>query len=354
MLTIDGSLGEGGGQILRSSLALSMCLNTPFRIINIRRARKKPGLRRQHLAAVNAATVVSAAHVEGAALGSRELNFIPRQISAGNYDFDIGTAGSTTLVVQTILPALLIAKGSSHLRVKGGTHNPLAPTFDFLDLSFFPLINRMGPKVSGHLEIPGFYPAGGGIMHVDIEPAPKLKPIQLIERGEILEMRALAMLANLPQHIAERELQVIGSQLGLNQRALSLRYLDTATGPGNVVNVVVRGRHITEVFTGFGERGVRAEAVAKKVVKSVRRYLDAEIPVGEHLADQLLVPLALAGSGSLLTLRPSRHTTTNMAVIKQFMTIQFAQQETAADVWRIALETGDDDGGAAIPASLEF
>ena len=345
MLTIDGCIGEGGGQILRSSLALSMCLNTPFRIINIRRARKKPGLRRQHLAAVNAATAVSAANVEGAALGSRELKFIPRHISAGNYDFDIGTAGSTTLVVQTILPALLLAKGSSHLRVKGGTHNPLAPPFDFLDLSFFPLINRMGPRVSGNLEVPGFYPAGGGILHVDIEPAPKLKPIQLVERGEILEMRAIAMLAYLPQHIALRELQVIGSELGLNQRALHLRYVDTAHGPGNVVNVMVRSSHITEVFTSFGERGVRAEIVAKRVVQSVRRYLDAGVPVGEHLADQLLVPLALAGSGSFMTLRPSRHTATNMAVIKRFMYIQFAQQETGTDAWRVTIETENGNEG---------
>src|SRR5262245_57066518 len=169
ILTIDGSHGEGGGQILRSSLALSMVTGTPFRIENIRAKRKKPGLMRQHLTAVNAARQVSSAGVDGAAIGSTELVFHPGTVRPGDYQFAVGTAGSTTLVLQTVLPALLCAGGSSRLSFEGGTHNPFAPPFDFLERAFLPLMNRMGPKVAATLERPGFYPAGGGRFTVTIE-----------------------------------------------------------------------------------------------------------------------------------------------------------------------------------------
>lgn len=162
MLNIDGAMGEGGGQILRSALALSLCLEQAFRMVNIRAARKRPGLMPQHLVAVKAAATIGDAEVDGATLGSQTLQFVPRGVKAGEYRFDIGTAGSTTLVLQTILPALLTAAGPSRLFLLGGTHNPLAPPFDFLAHAFVPLINRMGPRLRVQLERPGFYPVGGG------------------------------------------------------------------------------------------------------------------------------------------------------------------------------------------------
>src|SRR5512138_2046230 len=162
MITIDGSQGEGGGQILRSALALSLVTGKPFRIENIRARRQKPGLMRQHLTAVNAAVEIGAAHVSGNTVGSSELTFAPTALRSGEYHFVVGTAGSCTLVLQTVLPALIIAEGSSEIRLEGGTHNPAAPPFDFLAGAFLPLLNRMGPDVRAALERPGFYPAGGG------------------------------------------------------------------------------------------------------------------------------------------------------------------------------------------------
>jgi len=339
MLTIDGTTGEGGGQILRSSLSLSLCLGRPFRIINIRAARSKPGLRPQHLAAVNAAAKVANAKVTGAELSSQELVFIPGRISPGDYHFDIGTAGSTTLVLQTVLPALLIADGPSHLKLEGGTHNPNAPSYDFLAKSFIPLINRMGATVTAQLERAGFYPKGGGVLEISIEPARQLQlqPLELLVRGEILRKNAVAMLAHLPQHIAQRELKVVRNSLGIGPDHLEIRYLSSAYGQGNAVCVYIESQNITEVFTAFGERGVRAEQVAGKVVRQARRYLGAVVPVGEQLADQLLLPMALAGGGSFVTLTPSLHTKTNAAVIEQFMDARIDYNELGKDRWRITI-----------------
>lgn len=179
MIIIDGSIGEGGGQILRTALALSMVTGQPFRIENIRAGREKPGLLRQHLTAVNAAATICTATVDGAAIGSRELTFTPEKAKPGEYTFSIGSAGSTTLVLQTVLPALLTADGPSSLTLEGGTHNPHAPPIDFLERTFLPLINRMGPTVTVTLERAGFYPAGGGRVVVKIQPAAKLSSVHL-------------------------------------------------------------------------------------------------------------------------------------------------------------------------------
>src|ERR1051325_4105851 len=208
MITIDGSFGEGGGQILRTSLALALVTGKPFRIERIRAGRKNPGLLRQHLTAVNAAAQIGRAEVAGASIGSRELTFAPQAVTAGSYHFAVGTAGSATLVLETVLPALLIADGPSALVLEGGTHNPYAPPFDFLDKTFLPLVCMMGPRVAARLERHGFYPAGGGKFIVDIEPAARLGRIELDERGDITGRRARALIANLPRQIAERELSV--------------------------------------------------------------------------------------------------------------------------------------------------
>lgn len=324
MLTIDGSHGEGGGQILRTSLALSLVTGKSFRIEKIRAGRKSPGLLRQHLTAVNAAVEVGSANVAGATIGSRELTFTPGQITPGNYHFAVGTAGSATLVLQTILPALLIASAPSRLTLEGGTHNPFAPPFDFLAKSFLPLISRMGSRVTAELERPGFYPAGGGKFSVEVEPAVSLKRLDIAERGKIKQRRGRAIVANLPRHIAEREIDIIRRKMSWNADWLAAEVIDNSHGPGNIVMIEVESEHVTEVFTGFGERGVRAEAVAEKAVQGARRYLSTEVAAGEYLADQLMLPLAMAGGGSFTTLPLSRHATTNIDMIRKFLDVEIS------------------------------
>ena len=336
MLTIDGSRGEGGGQILRSSLALSIVTGRPIRIEKIRAKRDKPGLRRQHVTAVRAAAAICGGKPSGDEIGSRELRFEPRPVRAGDYMFDIGSAGSTTLVLQTILPPLLLADGRSTIELKGGTHNPFAPPFDFLDRAFVPLINRMGARVALMLERPGFYPAGGGRMRVEVEPAGRLLPIHLTQRGKILRRLCRAAVSNLPEHIAERELATVASALDWPQECLESRRYQGSFGPGNVVTIEVESEHVTEVFTGFGRRGIPAETVAGEVATEARRYLEAGVPVGEHLADQLLLPLALAEGGEFITVEPSLHATTNIEVIQQFLEVPILI-EKAEQNWRVVI-----------------
>jgi RNA 3'-terminal phosphate cyclase (ATP) len=329
VLEIDGSWGEGGGQILRTALGLSLATQQAFRISRIRAGRQKPGLQAQHLAAVNAAAAIGGAALQGAALNSQDLVFQPGKVTPGEYAFSVGTAGSAALVLQTVLPALITAGGPSSLVLEGGTHNPLAPPFEFLAGCFLPLIRRMGPSVKIKLDRHGFFPAGGGKMRVVIEPAARLSPLQLAERGAVLRCRATATIANLPRHVAERELKVLKRELRLD--AGDLRICEVKShGPGNVAVVEVESADVVGVFTGFGELGVRAEAVAHALAKDVRHYLDADVPVSESLADQLLLPMALAGEGSFLTVPLSSHTRTNLEVIRQFLPID-STVETAGD-----------------------
>jgi RNA 3'-terminal phosphate cyclase (ATP) len=322
MITIDGSLGEGGGQILRTALALSLVTTEPFRITKIRAGRKKPGLLRQHLAAVEGAVAVGGAVAEGAVLSSQELVFKPGKVAPGQYEFAVGTAGSATLVLQTVLPPLLLGTGPSQLTIEGGTHNPQAPPFDFLDQAFLPILNRMGPSVTAALHRIGFYPAGGGKFTVTIRPVDKLKPVHIPERGEIKARSARALFSNLPAQVGERELKVIKAKLGWAEESLRLEQVPS-NGPGNVLLLELVSEHITEVFAGFGQRGVLAETIADAVAYEVRDYLAAGVPVGEHLADQLLIPIALAGGGSFVTSRITQHTQTNIEIISRFLPAHF-------------------------------
>jgi RNA 3'-terminal phosphate cyclase (ATP) len=330
MLHIDGSEGEGGGQILRTSLSLSMITGTPVRIRNIRAKRSRPGLMRQHLTSVQAAAQVSGARVEGGAVGSGEITFTPSTVRPGEYTFETGTAGSTTLILQTLLPALLCTKGPSRITLEGGTHNPAAPPFEFLDRVFLPLIRRMGPRVEATLEKAGFYPAGGGCLTVSVDPAGGLTGFDLLERGEIRERRASVMLANLPSHIAEREAQTVAKLTSWDPSRIRICHVDSA-GPGNALVLELESEALTEVFTAFGELGVPAETVAEKAVREMRRYFAAGVPVGEHLADQLLLPLSLAGAGSYRTLSLSLHARTQVDLIPRFLGVM--------------IEVEDGDGG---------
>jgi RNA 3'-terminal phosphate cyclase (ATP) len=340
LILLDGSHGEGGGQILRTSLGLSMLTGRPFRIEKIRENREKPGLMRQHLAAVNAAASVCSANVVGAAIGSRELEFCPGLVKPGEYTFATGSAGSTTLVLQTLLPALITANGQSTIKLEGGTHNPFAPPVDFLEHAFLPQLSRMGVEISISLDRVGFYPAGGGRFTAHIAPASKLRPLHLPSRGQTLRREARALVAALPGVIAKRELQRVEKMLGWAGDELQIRQLTDDRGPGNVLMLLYQCEQVTEVFTGFGARGVTAEAVAEAAIQETRRYLAAgDAAVGEHLADQLMIPLAMAGGGSFTTMPLSQHATTNIQTIQRFLDVKFTIEEASRHVSRVTLAT---------------
>lgn len=335
MLVLDGGFGEGGGQILRTALSLSLATGTPFRLVNIRAGRPRPGLGLQHLTAVQAAAQVGDAQVEGAELGSRELTFVPGRPRPGHYAFATGSAGSVTLVLQTVLPPLLTAPAPTSLLLEGGTHNPFAPPFEFLARAFAPLVERMGPQLRLELDRPGFYPAGGGRLRARIEPAQTLARIHLLERGAVRRVSVRALVSALPRAIGERELATAQRILGLAPSALHLQEISDPAGPGNAVLVEVEGERVTEVFAAFGQRGVRAEVVAERAAREALRYIEAGVPVGTHLADQLLLPMALASGGSFRTLPPSTHTTTNIEVIRRFLGVRITAKPEDSEVWRI-------------------
>jgi len=326
-------MGEGGGQVLRSALALSLVTGQPFTVWNIRGGRDRPGLLRQHLTAVRAAAEVGDAKVKGDALGSRDLTFIPRTVRPGDYRFAVEGAGSATLVFQTVLPALAGAGAPSTVICEGGTHNRSAPPFDFLLRAFLPLVARMGPRVEAVLERPGFEPRGGGRFRATITPAP-WRPLELTERGHLQGVRARAVVAGLPRHIGERELRVVQRKLGWDARDCVVEEAPESQGPGNAVMAEVRCAHVTEVFTGFGRKGVKAEHVATDLVRETAAWLESGVPVGEHLADQLLLPLALAGGGRLVTQPPTAHARTNADVIRLFLpAVRIAFDELDGGAW---------------------
>lgn len=291
----------------------------------------------QHLTAVRAAARVGRARVEGDALGSGILVFSPGDAEAGDYSFDTGSAGSATLVLQTVLPALLRLSGPSTLHLRGGTHNPMAPPSDFLQASFLPLLAQMGARVEATLERPGFYPAGGGSLRVTVHPVPSLLPLHLEERGARLSTLARVWISRLPEHVARREMAVLEKELEVSASAQVIESVSDGRGPGNAVVVELGCERVTEVVTAFGEKGVPAEAVAGRVVEEARRYLATDAPVGEHLADQLLVPLALAGSGSFRTGTLSSHTTTNIDVIRRFLPVAITCTRHADQTWTVSM-----------------
>ncbi|HKE17753.1 MAG TPA: RNA 3'-terminal phosphate cyclase [Kofleriaceae bacterium] len=336
MLRIDGSAGEGGGQVLRTSLSLSALTGQPFRMVNVRARRRRPGLLRQHLTALEAAAAIAGASVEGAAIGSGEVVFRPGSVQPGHHAFSVGTAGSATLVLQTVLPPLLVAAAPSTLALEGGTHNPMAPSFDFLERVFLPLVRRMGARVDVSLDAHGFYPAGGGRFRATVVPCAALAPMELVERGEVRGRRARAVVSALPRAIAERELRVVGELLGWDESCLVAETV-TSRGPGNAVAIEIESERVTEVFTGFGERGVRAEVVAGRAAAEALEYLASGAPVGHHLADQLLLPLAVAGGGAFRSLQPSLHARTQAEIIRLFLGVETEMARVSPAVWHVTV-----------------
>ena len=337
MIEIDGAQGEGGGQILRSSLALSAITGRPVRIHNIRARRKRAGLMRQHLTAVQAISELCSARVTGADIGSSCITFEPGVIRAGEYDFQVGTAGSATLIAQTVLPALMIADQPSMLSFGGGTHNPWAPPYDFLHRAFLPQIAKMGPEITAELDSHGFYPAGGGRFRLQVSPSAKLTGLELLVRAGAMVPRVEAIVSEISASIGQRECDTIRRKSGWSSDVFSVRTVEQPKGPGNVVVVDLAYDNVTEVVTAFGEKGVKAESVARAAYRAVQTYLDHDAPVGEFLADQLMIPLAIAAAqgqvSQFRTATLSRHSQTQLNVIPHFLDVStHAQTEEAGTV----------------------
>jgi len=330
MIEIDGSAGEGGGQILRTSLALSMCTGQPFALSRIRAGRAKPGLMRQHLTCVNAAAEVCGAQVQGAELHSQSLRFTPGPVRAGDYAFNVGTAGSCTLVLQTVWPALMMASAPSRLKLGGGTHNPMAPPFHFLVRSYAPLLRRLGANADLVLRRLGFYPAGGGEIEATLWPAAELlQPFDLNERGGRVQGYAECFAPALPRSVARRELEQLGACLGWDAAQLREAATRQNEGPGNALLATIEHAQVCEVFTAFGEKGVSAERVAHALAREVSAYQSSEAALGPHLADQWALPLALAlwqrgGTASYTCTELTPHARTNFEVIERFLPVRFS------------------------------
>jgi RNA 3'-terminal phosphate cyclase (ATP) len=338
-IELDGSTGEGGGQILRTALALSMCTGQPFVLRNIRARRHKPGLMRQHLTCVLAAQEVCGAQVQGAELNASTLHFEPGAVQAGDYRFSVGSAGSCTLVLQTVWPALMQAAAPSTVLLSGGTHNPMAPPAHFLQRSYMPLLARLGAHCTLTLRRMGFYPAGGGEVEVTIAPAGALQPFDLLARGERLEAYAECLAPALPRNVAYRELEAVGQAMGWHQEQLHQPVVRANEGPGNALMLTLAHEHLTEVFTEFGVKGVSAEEVAQRVVQQARSYMVSTAALGPYLADQWALPLALAvqqsGQAAAYTCTElSDHARTNFEVIERFLPLRF-ETESVDGGWQV-------------------
>lgn len=331
MIVIDGAEGEGGGQVVRNACALSLVTGQPFRISNVRGGREKPGLMRQHVTAIEAACRIGNAQCEGLAVGASDITFTPGLVVPGTYHFAVGTAGSTGLVLQTVLMPLLLAAAPSRLVLEGGTHNMLAPPFDFIARAFLPIVARMGGQVEARLVRHGFYPRGGGRIEVDITPAP-LRRIDCLDRGAPVGRAASAVFAGLPFEIAERELKTVRKILSdWPEELFVVRELPPDQGPGNILLLEAAFENVTEIVSGFGKLGVSAESLAKTAAQRMAGYISSTAFAGPYLADQLLLPFALAGGGSFTTVKPSQHSRTAADIIERFLGQRwtFTQQDGA-------------------------
>ena len=333
---IDGSTGEGGGQILRTSLVLSCITGKALHIDNIRAARRNPGLAKQHLVCVEAARQICDAKCQGATLGSTVLDFQPGSIRSGDYHFDIGSAGSASLVIQTVLPALFLAGQASTVTVSGGTHNPMAPPFDFLCETFLPAIAAAGFQANCRLIKPGFFPAGGGKIAINIQPWEQnvRRTINLCESLEQPQIYARIYTARLPAHIAERQKRLL-SESGLDLQHIEHVEVTDSVGAGNCVMIRLCGSSRTTVFTAFGMKGKPSEQVVGEVVAQAKDFLAGGAAIDHFLADQLLIYMALAKRGCYTTNELSTHLRTNMEIIQKFLPVSF-NVEHQGQIYRIS------------------
>lgn len=318
MIIIDGSEGEGGGQVLRYACALSLLTGQPFVIEKIRAGRDQPGLMRQHMTAIEAACAVGGAECEGLELGSNRITFRPGPVSPGEYRFAVGTAGSTALVLQTLLVPLALADAPSRLVIEGGTHAAMAPPFDFMARCFLPVFERMGPRVTATIKRHGFFPRGGGRIEVEIDPAP-LRRIECLDRGQPVSHAGTVLLASLDGDIARRiRKAALKNVPDWADDAITVRELPADQGPGVALLLEAGFEHVTEVVSGFGKLGLSAEKIGATAGKRMAGYEASGAFCGPYLQDQLLLPMAIAGGGAFTSVKISDHTRTAARLIELF------------------------------------
>ncbi len=319
MIKIDGSFGEGGGQILRTSLGLAALLQKPLHIFNIRAKRTKPGLRPQHLACVKAIQSITKAEIKGAEIGSKELVFIPEGIYPGEYVFDIGTAGSTSLVLQSMLLPLTVAQDCSLIRIKGGTHVPWSPPFHYLRYVFAPTLADLGVKIELNINKWGFYPEGGGEIEGKIYPFQTLKAKNWLKPPVFSQLKAISICLNLPEHIRKRQANTLINQLEKMGLKAELREEEAkGRGKGSFLFLWI-DEQIKAGFSALGARGKTAEEVAKEVFNAFFLYYKSKVAMDPHLSDQIVLYLSLAPGKSQFTTIISSHLLTNIWVINQFL-----------------------------------
>jgi len=324
MIKIDGSIGEGGGQVLRTSLTMSVIMAEAFHIYNIRAGRKVPGLRPQHLKAVEATAEISNGKIEGAEIGSTELIFKPGNINSGKFNFDIGTAGSTSLVLQTIFTPLSFSSQPSTITITGGTHVPWSPSYHYLELQWSPFITRLGFQVNLTLLNAGFYPQGGGAIRADIKPVNSILPLRILERGDLKQIRGVSGVANLPRKIAERQRNRVLQRIGSKYRLSDLRIADLPSRfKGTILLLLAEFDHSQTCYFGLGAIGKPAEKVADEAIDEMEEFLRTSGVLDQYLADQLLIPLAFAEEPSAFrTSKITHHLLTNADIIQYFLPVE--------------------------------
>ena len=324
MIEIDGSFGEGGGQILRSSLTLSVMTGKDLRIENIRAKRKIPGLRPQHLKALEAAGEICGATIEGGHIGSQSISFYPDEIRAGKFHFDIGTAGSASLVVQTVLLPLSRSQNKSTITVTGGTHVPWSPCFHYLDLNYLPFLWKIGLDVQLRMEQAGFYPNGGGQIRASIDPVDNLQSLHLTERGRLIEIRGISAVAKLSRNIATRQRRQVIGRLGRRYPLNDIRVIELpAPSPGSMILLLAIFEHSQACYFALGKKGVSADKIADKAINEFESFMATEGAIDQYLADQILLPIVFAGSASeFATCKITNHLLTNIEVIKSLLPVE--------------------------------
>jgi RNA 3'-terminal phosphate cyclase (ATP) len=322
LVELDGSHGEGGGQILRSALALSILTGRPFKLVNIRANRARPGLQPQHLMCVRAAGTICNGKYKGGSIGSAVLVFEPGPVRPGGYTFNIGTAGATSLVLHTVyLPLALKCDQPSEIIVTGGTHNQHAPCYHFLETTWAAYLRRLGIEVAVEMIRPGFYPRGGGEIRAHIKPCARVGGLSLMSCPELTTAGGFSAYAGLPESVGRRQARRMTVRLK-SQGVESHIPLEEwqAANPGTVAAVLFRQAPVPPLFFGLGERGKPAEAVADEAVEEAIAFREARCPVDPHSADQLLLPLAFSPDASeYRTSQVTRHTITNSSTIRLFV-----------------------------------
>jgi RNA 3'-terminal phosphate cyclase (ATP) len=321
MIEIDGALGEGGGQVLRTSLALALITGKAFRLRNIRAKRSKPGLQAQHLMSVKAAAQIGQATTRGACISSIDLTFEPGIVSPGTYHFKIGTAGATSLVLHTIYLPLALAGGESTITIEGGTHVKASPCYDFLERTWAPYLKMLGIHIDMKLDRVGFYPRGGGLIHAHIAPSERLLPFAGMTTATITTATIVIGVAGLPTHVGDRLAQRAAMRLRDLGLKTDMRCETWNGGPGCVLGVELPTEPVPTFLFALGERGKSAEAVADEAASQVEAFLNAQpLGIDEHSADQLLLPLALAqGASQFRVASLSSHLLTNADIIQHFL-----------------------------------